>query len=307
MNIPDNISARAKEKENTRIIGEYKKLDYRIHANYEKLCAKYREANYAKETQLADALYSLMREAQKNKPKKDIEVILAERRATRSIAKTRKQIVAKPRKKQTKSPRKEDILNNYPEAVPHSFSFENSLAYFKVHRKYHKAFTAAEFAKFFRVDLVFANNVLNLATKMTILKAISNGKYYRAKRTKIDRAQLIKYKDLSENQVRERLDALIAKSGPIVYVPIQGPPKKKKHKTHIVASSHNNKDKTRHYENPSNQSYDLEIDGGSIDSMREVGHGRKKSLEYTKDTAIRNSRSRYGLYDKESILDYDLD
>ena len=313
MYIPKDIISQAKDQELKSVVSKFEDLDYRYQSNYEKLCAEYRKAYDSKNTLLADELYALMRKVQKARPKKNVRVIIAENKAERRAAKERKKHSVKPRLKQKKhitptpaqqmSQRKLMLLNRVAEEKPSGFSSINALKYFYFHRKQAHAFLAAEFAVYFDIDMTFAEDYLKLATKMTILRALSNGRYFRQKANKIDDSQLYTFVDLPSNQVHDLLVKLITETGPIEYLKAPKPLKKRgKH----GARSHNNNDKTRHYESPTEQSYSLEIDGGSIDSMREVGHGRKKSREYTNDIAMENNRSRYGLND-EPILDYDLD
>lgn len=314
MDIPKVVIDKVKSNEIDAVLSKHKHLDYSNQKNYERLCAEYRDARDAKNTTLADKLNDLMYQVQKARPKKDIKTLINERKAERGHAKQNRQKGEKLSSKQkqtnkvitktktTNGSKKQRLFDGLPNTAPRSFSFENSLAYYKQKRKCHQAFSAADFATYFNIDLVFAMNLLNLAAKMTILRALSKGKYYRSKITKMDYSQIEKYLKLSKSEVRNTLDSMIAKTGPINYIQAPNPPKKKKIKRLIRDNS-----ATQPYDMSSSQSYILKISGTSVDGTHEVGHGRKKGKEYNDNIALQYSKSRYGLNNKEPILEYDLD
>ena len=297
MYIPLEIAEQVKEKELNSVLEKYEALDYQKFENYEKLCAEYRLAIDNKNSQIADGLYAIMQRVQKSKPRKDVRAIINNTKRERKI----KHLQVKSKPKTTS--KKQEIIDYMPKNIPTVFSFENALAFFNLHRKTTRSFRSTEFASYFNIDLVFAENVLDLAAKMTILKVLSSHKYYRAKRSKIDLNKYRKFANLSKGEVRTRLVELIEKTGPIVYVP-ENIPKKKKRKKIVNVISKN--DKTKHYKTPSEQSYSLEIEGKSVGSDHVSGGGRKKSRERTDKDALSDYRTRYGL-NKDSILDFDLD
>lgn len=296
MYVPPEIAKHAREKELNSILEKYEALDYRRFENYEKLCAEYRLAVDDKNSQLADSLYAIMQRVQKSKPRKDVRVIINNTKRERKI----KRLQAKPKQKTIS--KKQEIIDYMPKDIPRVFSFENALAFFNLHRKTNRSFRSAEFALYFNIDLVFAENVLDLAAKMTILKVLSSHKYYRTKRSKIDLNKYKKFANLSKGEVRTLLVELIEKTGPVEYVPDNKPRKKKgKNIVHVAKD-----DKTKHYETPSGISYGFEIEGNTVGSDHASGGGRKKSKERTDKDALSDYRTRYGL-NEGSILDFDLD
>lgn len=296
MYVPPEIAKQANENEYKGIIRKYEALDYRQFENYKKLCAEYRRAVDDKDRKLADSLYALMQRVQKSQPRKDIQVIINNIRRERKIKRLQ------TKSKQKTISKKQQIIDYMPKDIPRVFSFENALAFFNLHRKTTHSFRSAEFALYFNIDLVFAENVLDLAVKMTILKVLSSHKYYRAKRSKIDLNKYKRFANLSKGEVRTLLVELIEKTGPIEYVPDVKPRKKKrKNKVHIGKD-----DKTKHYETPSEVSYGFEIEGNTVGSDHVSGGGRKKSKERTDKDALSDYRSRYGL-NESTVLDFDLD
>lgn len=296
MYVPPEIVKHAREKELNSVLEKYEALDYRRFENYEKLCAEYRFAVDNKNSQLADSLYAIMQRVQKSKPRKDVRVIINNTKRERKI----KRLQAKSKQKNIS--KKQEIIDYMPKDIPRAFSFENALAFFNLHRKTTRSFRSAEFALYFNIDLVFAENVLDLAAKMTILKVLSSHKYYRAKRSKIDLNKYKKFANLSKGEVRTLLVELIEKTGPIEYVPDIKPRKKKRKNIVHVGKD----DKTKHYETPSEISYGFEIEGNTVGSDHISGGGRKKSKERTDKDALSDYRNRYGL-NKDNILDFDLD
>ena len=296
MYVPPEIVKHARDKELNNVLEKYEALDYRRFENYEKLCAEYRFAVDNKNSQLADSLYAIMQRVQKSKPRKDVRVIINNTKRERKI----KRLQAKPKPKTIS--KKQEIIDYMPKNIPTVFSFENALAFFNLHRKTTRSFRSAEFALYFNIDLVFAENVLDLAAKMTILKVLSSHKYYKAKRSKIDLNKYKKFANLSKGEVRPLLVELIEKTGPIEYVPVIKPRKKKRKKIVRVDKD----DKTKHYETPSEISYGFEIEGNTVGSDHASGGGRKKSKERTDKDALSDYRTRYGL-NEDSILDFDLD
>ena len=285
MYVPPKIVKQIHDDGNKEIIDKYEHLDYHKQGNYEKLCAEYRDAIYNKNQQLSDALYSLMQRIQKAKPRKSIQKTIVnikqERKKHQDNSKSKhciksknRQIESKP--KQRISPKIRRIIDCLPEEIPREFSFLNALMFFNKHRKASRSFRSAEFVVHFNVDLEFAENVLNLAAKMTILNVLSSHKYFRAKIKNIDFDQYEQFANLSNEQVQGLLAELIEKTGPIQYIPETQPRKRKRISLHVIDED----DRARHYVAPYRGSYGYEINGGSIGSDHVFGGGRKKSREY---------------------------
>ena len=64
MDVPKDIEKQVEKNEIDFAVSKYEHLDYSSQHNYEKLCSAYRDAKYANNIQLADALYAIMRKAQ---------------------------------------------------------------------------------------------------------------------------------------------------------------------------------------------------------------------------------------------------
>lgn len=291
MNNVDEIS-------NLAIIAEYESLDYLDLDNYSKLCARYRAAVDDKDKKLADALYAIMRKAQKQRSNYG-------RSTTRQIKTHEKRNDKRDTHATTVKLR---IIKDLVDNRDRTFSTSNLIAYlYKINALGNKkTVTDKTISDYFGCTIIEAYNALEYATKMGVINKY-NGKGYSLKRTKkINESGLKKYLNTNNGKIFEALKDEIEKSGPVLSIGSPAKKKKKKKKKSIKMMSEN--DLAGKYDRSGDMPFlASEYSSSDIDSMRETGHGRKKSNEYTKSMAIENSRSRYGLKDEKPILEYDLD
>ena len=151
--------------------------------------------------------------------------------------------------------------------------------------------------------------VSKLANQYTKTFSTANVFYYCYKKKKIKKIleyKLERYVNTPENVIREKYEKEIEKNGAINVHPANINHRIKKKQRNIEMTSRD--DLTGKYDRSGDiPFFASEYSSSNIDSMHETGHGRKKSSEYTKNMAIENSRSRYGLKNGKPILEYDLD
>lgn len=291
MSLSEEIKYESKELSFERVIRKFESLDYSDRRNYESLCAEYRKAVYEKNNELADALYARMRLVQRMRSS---NIVVLQKALNRGI----KRKVAELKK----PTRKELIISEISKKYSRELSTANVFYYCYKKRA---RISSEEVAKHFNSRPLDAANLLDYGAAIQVFTKFSDGKYKVKKIKKILEHKLIRYINATNNTVHELYRNEIDKNGEILIHPASNAPQKKKKRSISYALSD---DKTGKYDRSGDMPFlASEYSSSDIDSMRETGHGRKKSNEYTKNMAIENSRSRYGLKDEKPILEYDLD
>ena len=274
------------------IIAKYELLDYSDFRNYERLCAEYRKALDAKDGALIDALYAQMRAVQKS------------RRHNLADFKMKKTQNKKTEVKIINGPtRKELLVSKLANQYTKTFSTANVFYY--CYKKKDRV-TPEEVAKELNAREFDVMAALDFGASIQVFTKYTDGKYKVRKIKKILEYKLERYVNTPENVIREKYEKEIEKNGAINVHPANINHRIKKKQRNIEMTSRD--DLTGKYDRSGDiPFFASEYSSSNIDSMHETGHGRKKSSEYTKNMAIENSRSRYGLKNGKPILEYDLD
>jgi len=278
------------------IIAKYESLDYSDDSNYLSLFAEYRRAKDGKMTDLANELYAIIRKVQKEKSNNN-----PNRKRTVQIDKKMNEL---PRK--TRLLQKMYMKSSYD--PPRAFSMLNVFQYCLIVAKAIGVINVSDVSEWFNIDEMLARDILKYATILGLLDNKYEDEYGIKKLNDIDENKLLVFGNTKAENVSEMVDGI--EIPVLVKMPIVE--EKKKNDNPFIPFREKRNEKTArgengHYKGAEERSYAHELSSGFVDSMREVGHGRKRKKEYTEKMAIDNSRSRYGLKDEKPILEYDLD
>lgn len=301
MYVPEEIVDKADETMILSIVSKYKSLDYSQRKNYEKLCEEYRYAVDDKNKKLSEELYRIMYCAQKDRASKSGVFLRKNNNKIKPYKKKIKKTVV------TYKTVKQTIIDDLVENQTNYFSTGNIVAFLyhrrNIEKNKNKIVTDKEISEQFNCSVIEAYNALEYATKLNIVNKYNDKGYSIKKLPKIEENGLKKYIRTTNGEILEKLKDEIEKSGPTIGINTYR--KKKKKKIISIPFSRNGGSGINRESNMPFLA--TEYSSNHVDSMRETGHGRKKTAEYTKSMAIENSRSRYGLKDEKPILDFDLD